>query len=320
MPRPRTPVAEEPEVYRPDPEPPENPLKAYIDVFQEDWKALPLAAKLAKIAGNLGNVSKKGWNPNQRYKFVQETDLVAAIRPYLTAAGILLMFSVTEHEIIPRQSAEAKGLLTRVRLRWTVTDGVQELHGDMDGYGMDAGDKGIYKAITGAKKYVLTTLFLIDTGDDPEADTKTDEMAEHRPPQRVALSDIRVGREVGLGEIGDDPPRRRTVIRQAIEREPGYGEDEGPPVVSPLRRTDIVRGGHTTEATDLQKARFVEAVRQRDMGARQLLQFLRTELGATLIDAPEEEPARLRSYITELLDSLDPATMGRLLVVIEDGE
>ena len=33
------------------------------------------------------------------------------------------------------------------------------------------GDKGLYKAITGANKYFLFKLFQIETGDDPERDT-----------------------------------------------------------------------------------------------------------------------------------------------------
>jgi len=270
----------EPEETPESPPPTLDALKAFIDVFHEDWQALPLAAKLAKIAGTLGNIPKRGWNPNQRYKFAQETDLVAAIRPYLSAAGILITFSQTDHEILARQNPDAKGLLTRVRLHWTVTDGKESIEGDMDGYGMDAGDKGIYKAITGAKKYTLMTLFLVDTGDDPEADTKTDVLT-HGQPDRVR---------------SEEPPAA---------------------VVGPLKRSDVVRGGHTTEATDVQRARLVEAVRIQNWSARQFLSFIRTELGSALLDAPEDDPTRLRSYLNELLNGLSPVDMGRLLMAVE---
>jgi hypothetical protein len=40
------------------------------------------------------------------------------------------------------------------------------------GCGQDAGDKGIYKALTGGYKYFLLQLFMIPTGDDPEKDTR----------------------------------------------------------------------------------------------------------------------------------------------------
>lgn len=309
MPRTRTSSSE------PTPEEvfPPNPLEQFITVFHEDWKSLPLAAKLAKIGGAVGTVPKNGWNAVQRYKFVQETDLVAAVRPYFAAAGILLHFSVTEHEIIPRQNPDAKGLLTRIKLHYTVTDGIAVIEGDMDGYGMDTGDKGVYKAITGAKKYTIMLLLMIDTGDDPERDTKTDEMA--------ALGEI----IVHAGKVERRPPLfirtdedERMLARMEEAEEDNYPPVATPPVVSPLRRTDVVRGGHTTGATDTQKDRLIAEVRAREWGALKLLSFIRKTFGAALIDAPEDDLPRLRGYITELLDSLSTGDMGKLLVAIND--
>ncbi len=58
------------------------------------------------------------------------------------------------------------------------------------GEGLDQnGDKGTYKAITGATKYFLLKLFLIPTGDDPETDKRkpkdqrTHADARRREPQ-----------------------------------------------------------------------------------------------------------------------------------------
>jgi hypothetical protein len=267
----------------PKADPVTTPLQQYVDVFKEDWAALPLAQKLAKIVGTLENIPKKDYNQAQKYRFARETDLVASIRPYLAAAGIVLTFSVIEHEVIPRQNPDAKGLLTRVRVHWAVTDGHETLEGNMDGYGMDAGDKGVYKAITGAKKYILMTLFLIDTGDDPEADVKTD--------------------------------------RMATDEYNSYGQDEVPPrpapVVTKTARTDIVRGGHTAGATDTQRERVIEAVRMRGWSARQFLEFIRETLAATLVDAPEDDATRLRGYLTHLLEGLTPEDMGKLLLELD---
>lgn len=52
------------------------------------------------------------------------------------------------------------------------------------GYGDDAGDKGIYKAITGGVKYMLMKTFQISTGDDPEGDESTDKRAAAREADR----------------------------------------------------------------------------------------------------------------------------------------
>src|SRR5690606_11890286 len=43
------------------------------------------------------------------------------------------------------------------------------------GEGQDAGDKAVYKAIRGARKYALMKAFMSPTGDGPEGDTGPDE-------------------------------------------------------------------------------------------------------------------------------------------------
>ena len=40
---------------------------------------------------------------------------------------------------------------------------------------LEVGDKGVYKAITGAVKYIFMKNFLIPTGDDPEKDNNKSE-------------------------------------------------------------------------------------------------------------------------------------------------
>jgi hypothetical protein len=44
------------------------------------------------------------------------------------------------------------------------------------------GDKGTYKALTGANKYLLFKLFQIETGDDPEKDGDEEREGSKRPP------------------------------------------------------------------------------------------------------------------------------------------
>ncbi len=45
------------------------------------------------------------------------------------------------------------------------------------------GDKGTYKAITGATKYALMKTFLLETGDDPEVASDHDRGHVHQPEQ-----------------------------------------------------------------------------------------------------------------------------------------
>ncbi len=49
-------------------------------------------------------------------------------------------------------------------------DSGESMTGQFAGSGQDKGDKGLYKAITGALKYIMTSTFVIPTGTDPEDD------------------------------------------------------------------------------------------------------------------------------------------------------
>lgn len=143
-----------------------------------------LAFKLAKILGEIGKVEKTGHNAFHNYDYVTENDLVYAVRDKLSAAGIFV-FTSTEtqgHELLT--SADGKqSLLTTVTTLYTFVDGEsgETFSVKSQGQGSDNGDKGGYKAITGAMKYFLYKCFMIPTGDDPEGDEKTDQRAASGP-------------------------------------------------------------------------------------------------------------------------------------------
>lgn len=141
-----------------------------------------LVTKLATIMGELGNVEKKGFNKAQNYRFVRESDVVAALVPLLAKNHIILHTTITSHDMRPLyQTANgAQMWLTTITVDGTWMDGEtgETLPAStFIGYGADTGDKGIYKAMTGCEKYMLMKGFLISTGDDPEADEKVDKTA-----------------------------------------------------------------------------------------------------------------------------------------------
>lgn len=141
-----------------------------------------LVTKLATIMGELGSVEKKGFNKAQNYRFVRESDVVAALVPLLAKHHILLHTSVTSHDRSPLYTTQS-GMTMWIT---TVTVDGTWIDGDTGetlpaatfvGTGADTGDKGVFKATTGAEKYMLMKGFLISTGDDPEADEKVDKTA-----------------------------------------------------------------------------------------------------------------------------------------------
>lgn len=129
----------------------------------------PLAARLAAISKDIGYIEKGGYNEAQKYKFVSESDVVAALKPKLAEAGIVVVPSHRLLSVEPYTTSRgSQQFLTTVESTFTFMDGTESIVVQTIGQGADAGDKGIYKAMTGAKKYALLQAFLLATGDDPE--------------------------------------------------------------------------------------------------------------------------------------------------------
>ena len=133
---------------------------------------------LHSIMSKVTYVQKGGFNKFHGYKYAGEADLLAVLRPAMIEAGLLLLPSGVEMTPVDQYGN------THVSISYTLA------HKDGDvwpdklvayGCGNDKnksgglGDKGAYKAMTGANKYLLFKLFQIETGDDPES-------AEHDPP------------------------------------------------------------------------------------------------------------------------------------------
>ena len=143
--------------------------------------AATLYAKLARITGAVSKVPKSGYNAFHKYKYVTESDLVEALSGLLAAENVALLVSWS---MCTTRDPEAKGGPVTT-LEGTATfccgdTGATHAVGIV-GTGQDKGDKGVYKAATGAVKYLLMKCFLVDTGDDPERDTAP---APKQPPAR----------------------------------------------------------------------------------------------------------------------------------------
>jgi len=137
---------------------------------------LNLATKVAMIMQAVEYINKGGTNTSQGYKFVQATDVAKVVRHELGKLNVAMLpvnIDVISEGLTPKGT---QSLLT-VRYTWRLVDGDsgETLEFQSIGTGADSGDKAAYKAATGALKYALLTAFLIPTGDDPEADHKSDE-------------------------------------------------------------------------------------------------------------------------------------------------
>jgi hypothetical protein len=129
-----------------------------------------LASKLAKVMASIKHVPKRGRNQFHKYDYATEADIVEAVRNGLSSEGIMLIPSAEKVEWREVQTKSGTSHIATLHVKFTLTDGNESLEFYAFGEGQDSGDKATYKAMTGAVKYALLKLFLIPTGDDPEAD------------------------------------------------------------------------------------------------------------------------------------------------------
>lgn len=137
-----------------------------------------LVVKLAEVMQQVKYIQKRGFNSFHKYKYATESDVAEKVREELAARHIIMIPNVVSQS--NREHTNAKGkteYIATVTMEFRFLDGEsgEEISFHSVGEGQDAGDKAVYKAITGAQKYALMKAFMIPTGDDPEADNGTDE-------------------------------------------------------------------------------------------------------------------------------------------------
>lgn len=134
---------------------------------------MKLLLKLADIMADLNWVEKRGHNTFFNYDYATESDILAAIRPRLAAKKIFVQTIVVKEEK-SKTGKQTKSNLDimqhRVELLHVFHDAESGEYMEVIGigYSEDDGDKGFYKAYTGAVKYAFAKTFLVSTGDDPE--------------------------------------------------------------------------------------------------------------------------------------------------------
>jgi hypothetical protein len=142
-----------------------------------------LFAKIAHVMGEVSRIPKDGFNDFHKYSYVTEAALVEAVRAKLAEKNVALIPSLTSTEERPYETEKGKhSVVTTAHVAFTFVDGDTGamFKSEWAGQGDDPADKGLYKAYTGALKYFLMKTFLIPTGDDPEADTGTDQRSQGR--------------------------------------------------------------------------------------------------------------------------------------------
>lgn len=150
-----------------------------------------IAAALHEVMAKVSYVQKTGKNTFHNYKYAGEADLLAVLRPAMVEAGLMLLPSVKSVSPVDdfgNVTVQMEySLVHRDGDVWPEKLGAAGMGNDKAKNG-SVGDKGVYKAITGANKYVLFKLFQIETGDDPEQFEHHDVPAEQPAKRQVGWS------------------------------------------------------------------------------------------------------------------------------------
>lgn len=140
-----------------------------------------LLTALNKVMASVGYVQKDKKNAFHGYKYAGEEALLTVLRPALVENGLILIPSL---DGAPSMDEHGNTNLTMAYTLAHVSGAVWPEKIRVPGCGNDRakngtmGDKGAYKALTGANKYMLFKLFQIATGDDPEVESDHDKTSE----------------------------------------------------------------------------------------------------------------------------------------------
>ncbi len=188
-----------------------------------------VAKKLLAVMAEVGYIQKDKKNEFHKYNYASEKAIKETLHPLLVKHGVLFLpvgcEPVSARENVTKQGNRESVETIRYYYRWVdaeTGDATDVLHAL--GTGADASDKAVYKGLTGAIKYILTSTFLIPTGDDPEKDVekpaKRNGAPAPEPPllARPAVPVAMLNTIKGLKDVIGDVPYRAVLDNHGIKK------------------------------------------------------------------------------------------------------
>ena len=144
-----------------------------MDIIKEFWASKPdiknVSKKIQAVMTDVDKLIKDSKNDFQHYNYVSESNAVAKVRESWVKNGLIAIPFTDETK--SEQIGGKQSNLVTVSIIYQIidTDSGEYLLARFSGQGVDAGDKSIYKAITGCNKYFLFKTFQLETTDDKQA-------------------------------------------------------------------------------------------------------------------------------------------------------
>lgn len=190
-----------------------------ISIRPEGDQPMGVHHKMLEVMRLVNYIKKDKRNTFHNYDYASDEAIKRAIHEALAEVGLVFSTSIVSVEREKGFGKTGGESLTTVTMEYFFTD-PETKEGTTPqracGTGCDSMDKGLYKAITGALKYALTSTFLIPTGDDPEGETKDDRKeykeAGKRAQQAVAADKLAQFNQQAEADLADsEAPDTRTV-------------------------------------------------------------------------------------------------------------
>lgn len=186
-----------------------------------------VVAKIAEVMKKVDYLQKDGQvaYKSTRYSYLSEEKITSEIRKAMLEVGLVIY--PNRMEVVAKTERMASILIT---YRLQDVDSGDFIEVQALGEGMDAGDKAIYKAMTGAFKYAQRQTFMIPTGDDPDK-VSSDELTskgEQEPPTEGSqpeqvfdrATQSQLNKIYALArEVGYTPEQMRDLIGSEFGRE-----------------------------------------------------------------------------------------------------
>ena len=137
-----------------------------------------IAKKLVSVMNDCSYVAKNGVNSFHKYKYATAEDVMTKVNEAMTKYNLATMVRPTliSFDEVTNLKGNKEHLATiSVQIEVVDSESGESVNLYGLGSGQDAGDKAVMKAQTAAIKYAYMMSLCIATGDDPEADSKTDE-------------------------------------------------------------------------------------------------------------------------------------------------
>ena len=137
-----------------------------------------IAKKLVNVMIECGHIAKNGLNSYHQYKYATAEDVLLKVNSALTKnkiASVVIPEIASMVDVINLKGNTEHLVTVNVQIKLIDSESGECVDLFGIGSGQDAGDKAVMKAQTAAIKYAYMMSLCNATGDDPEADTKTDE-------------------------------------------------------------------------------------------------------------------------------------------------